>query len=54
MVIRICDENIIKTVYCDQRGYDSSKPSYNKHEGVIGLVEISYDNDDKLMSPPIS
>jgi hypothetical protein len=52
--MRICDENRIKTVYCDQRRYDSSKPSYNKHEGIICLVEISYDNDDKVMSPPIS
>ena len=44
--MRICDENRIKTVYCDQRRYDSSKPSYNENMSVMGLVEKSDDDDD--------
>jgi hypothetical protein len=43
--MRICDENIIKTAYCNQRRYDSSDPSDNEDEGVVGLIEKSDDDD---------
>ena len=45
-VIGICDENRIKITYYYQHRYDSSNPSENKDEGVIGLVETSDDDDD--------
>jgi len=37
MVMRIFDENMIKITYCDQRKYDSSKPSDNQDEDAMGL-----------------
>jgi len=47
-VIEICDENRIKITYYYQHRYDSSNPSENKDEGVIGLVETSNDDDDEV------
>jgi hypothetical protein len=35
--MRICDENKIKTAYYNQSWYDSSDPSDNEDEGVIGF-----------------
>jgi len=49
----IYDENRIKIVYCDQRRYDSSKHSDNEDKGVMGLIEISNNNNDEIMRPPI-
>ena len=36
-VMRICDENKSKTIYYNQRWYDSFDPSDNKDENVIGF-----------------
>ena len=44
-VIRICNENRIKTAYCNQCKFDSFDLSDNEDEGVIGLVEKSDDDD---------
>ena len=38
-IMGIYDENRIKTVYCDQRKYDSSDSSDNEDEGVMSLVK---------------
>lgn len=49
-IMGIYDENRIKTVYCDQRKYDSSNSSDNEDEGVMSLVETS-NNDDDVIRP---
>jgi hypothetical protein len=44
-IIWIYDENRIKTVYCNQRRYDSFNLGDNKDEGVMSLVE-KLDDDE--------
>ena len=58
-IMGIYDENMIKTIYCDQRRYDLFDPSDNEDEDVRSLVETldddndDDDGDDDVMRPPV-